>query len=98
VPVFGPRRTVRPRLLSLWEGVAISCGTSPRDTISLASFSGQKAVISLQRNLTALGGGTVEPRDITVSLGRSGSVFEVMAFCAVMLLYGADPDREFCLK
>ncbi|MGI6260338.1 MAG: hypothetical protein ACOYJR_00675 [Acutalibacteraceae bacterium] len=94
LPVFDSRSTIAARLLSQYSGAAIGCGTSPRDTFSLASFSEQKAVVSLQRNLLTLTGETVEPRDITLRLRRGCSVFEIMAFCAVMLLCGDGSEQE----
>ena len=94
LPVFDSSSRAAARLLSQFGGAAIGCGTSPKDTFSLASFSEQKAVVSLQRNLPALTGETVEPRDITLRLRRGCSVFEIMAFCAVMLLCGGSSEQE----
>lgn len=94
LPVFDSGSTAAAQLLSQYGGAAIGCGTSPRDTFSLASFSEQKAVVSLQRNLPTLTGETVEPGDLTLRLRRGCSVFEIMAFCAVMLLCGFGAERE----
>lgn len=97
-PVFDSGSKTAADLLSLNQGAAISCGTSPRDTLSLASISEQKAVISLQRSLYTLSGDLVEPRDITVRLCRDCSVFEIMAFCAVILLCGVSSEQELILN
>lgn len=94
LPVFDSSSMAAANLLSHYSGAAISCGTSPKDTFSLASFSERKAVVSLQRNLLTLSGKPVEPGDITLCLRRECSVFEIMAFCAVMLLCGVGFEQD----
>ena len=83
VPVFDSSSNRAAQILSLTGGPAISCGTSPRDTFSLASISEQKTVVSLQRSLHTLAGNEIEPRD--------------MAFCAVMLLCDVGCEQDLKL-
>ncbi len=78
-------------------GVAVSCGASARDTISLASRSDGACVASLQRSVRTLSGGVVEPRDVTIRLTREWKLFEILSFCAVMLLGNLDHDETLLL-
>lgn len=68
----------------------IPCGLSAHDTFTLASFTEESTVISLQRSITTLDGETVEPMDFPVNsaFAHSLSRFLLMAFCAVCCLTG----------
>ena len=96
-PVFDSSNRAAAQLLIHAGGAAVSCGTSPKDTFSLASINEERAVVSLQRNIFSLTGARIEPRDIPVILTGKRGVFEIMAFCAILLLCGCEPEREVVL-
>lgn len=76
--------------------VAITCGTSAKDTLSLASINDKNASISLQRELTDVYGNAIEPMDITVTLQKERGVYPTLAACAALLLCGIDPSDGYC--
>lgn len=69
-------RPLRSRTLLLWEeraetllgsargGQVVSCGFAPRNTLTLASLSRDRAVLTVQRELLRPDGGSVAPQDI----------------------------------
>ncbi|MGM9661472.1 MAG: hypothetical protein ACI3WR_00050 [Oscillospiraceae bacterium] len=69
-------RPLRSRTLLLWEehaetllgsargGQVVSCGFAPCNTLTLASLDRGRAVLTVQRELTQCGGGSVAPQDI----------------------------------
>lgn len=83
------------RLMRLVSGTglpAITCGLSPRDTLTLSSIAEDSAVINLQRSVTCFGGAQVEPQEIPVQLTKSIGNFALMALACVCILRG-DADR-----
>lgn len=73
--------------------IAISCGTSPKDTISAASIDDGKHLVSLQRTIRSIRNKIVEPRDFYV---RSDcALYPSLAACAVLLLLGIIPEEGF---
>ncbi len=74
---------------------AICCGLSARDTFSVSSLRDQEAVVSVQRQLTALDGRPIEPGDIPIHLSRAQSAYSIMACCAILLFSGQDPEHGF---
>lgn len=73
----------------------ITCGTSSRDTLSLASIEENRAIISLQRDITDIYGNIFEPMDITVNLKKERGVYPTLAACAALLLCGIDPSGGY---
>lgn len=68
----------------------ITCGTSSKDTISLASIDGVSAVVSLQRKIKNLYGEVIEPMDIKIQLNTKTDVYHTLAACTVLLLCGIE--------
>ncbi len=87
-PIFEARNTAASSFLRGTGVVAITCGTSPRDTLSLSSLDDNSAMVSLQRCITTLDGYVVEPGDISVSLQHSRSPHQILAAVSVLLLAG----------
>lgn len=73
--------------------IAISCGTSPKDTISAASMDGDKRLVSLQRTLKTFNGKVIEPCDFYVK--SKCRLYTALAACAVMLILGITPENGF---
>lgn len=72
------------------QSPVITCGTSSKDTISLASINGGTAVVSLQRKIENLYGETIEPMDIKIELDTTDNVYHALATCTVSLLCGIE--------
>jgi hypothetical protein len=64
----------------------ITCGLSQADTLTFSSIDTASAVISLQRAVRSLYGGTILPRDIPVSFVKEFGCYPLLAAAAVMLL------------
>ncbi|NLJ31204.1 MAG: hypothetical protein GX424_06345 [Clostridiales bacterium] len=84
-------------LLRGTEVSAVTCGTSQKDTISVAGIQEGSAVLSLQRNLVTLEGKVLEPHDFTVSLRSEIGPHRVLAVCAVLLLAGVDSSKGYTI-
>ncbi len=67
---------------------AITCGLSPRDTITLSSLKEDSAVICLQRGVACFDGAVAEPQEIPVSLCPGADSFALMSAAAVYILSG----------
>ncbi len=69
---------------------AITCGTSQKDTISIAGLEETGAVLSLQRNIKKLDGEILEPHDFTVQLSAKIGPHRILAVSAVLMIIGVD--------
>ena len=67
---------------------AITCGLSPKDTITLSSIEEDSAVVTLQRAVTCFDGTVAEPQEIPVRLSGITDNFSLMAASAVFILTG----------
>ena len=84
--------------LKMLEGtgkVAITYGTSAKDTLSFAGLNDTNAIVSLQRNVITLDGKMLEPHDFTINLLSDSSPSRILAVCAVLLLSGQDSSQGF---
>lgn len=77
------------------NAAVVTCGTGPRDTLSVAGLDGASAALSLQRSLEPLGGGVLEPHDFTVKLLAKRSPHQILAVCAVLLIAGVDSSQGY---
>jgi hypothetical protein len=71
----------------------VTCGMSPRDSVSCSSCTGQQAVISVVRELPILHGGFVEVQDICLPLSPRLSADRTVLLTAVSLCAGISPLR-----
>nr|WP_319488015.1 hypothetical protein [uncultured Caproiciproducens sp.] len=74
---------------------AITCGTSSKDTLSIAGLDEMSAALSLQRSVMTIGGKMLEPHDFTVRLLSKLSPTRILAVCAVLLLSGIDSSKGY---
>lgn len=72
--------------MAMSDCTGITCGTSPLDTLSIASCEEGKMLISLQRELQTLSGRVIEPCDISVKTEEPVHIYPTLAACAVLLL------------
>lgn len=79
------------RMLERQGTPTVTCGMSAADTVTLSSIHESRAVVCLQRTLSTLSGGKVEPGDFPVGLAAPVSPYGLMAAMAILLLAGEDP-------
>ncbi len=82
-------------LLKTAEATVVTCGTSTRDTLSVAALESSGAVLSLQRSLPTLDGKVLEAHDFTVSCSKERSPNQLLAVCAVLLISGVDSSKGY---
>lgn len=78
-------------ILSRQKLCGISCGMSPRDTLTLTSNSFDTAVVSVQREFTDFSGGTIETQELVIKLSKPEEPYTILSVCAVLLLTGCTP-------
>jgi hypothetical protein len=93
--VLQTKNTHAAALLRDTAATVVTCGTSTRDTLSIAGLEGAGAALSLQRNLPMLDGGILEPFDFTVSCSEERSPNQLLSVCAVLLISGADSSKGY---
>ncbi|MCY1713094.1 hypothetical protein [Caproiciproducens galactitolivorans] len=76
---------------------AITCGTSSKDTLSIAGLDEASATLSLQRSVRTVEGKILEPHDFTVKLLSQLSPTRILAVCAALLLSGEDSSLEYVI-
>lgn len=76
---------------------AVTCGTSTKDTLSVAALDGSVAVLSLQRSIRTLAGEIVEPRDFSVKCSAERSPHQLLSVSAVLLLSGIDSSVGYII-
>lgn len=96
LPILGAQNRAAAAALKNTGQVAITCGASPRDTISIASLGEESAVVSLQRNVQTLSGQLLEPHDFTVKLKRRTGMFALLAACSALLLADLPSGNGYC--
>lgn len=74
---------------------AVTCGTSSRETLSIAGLEENTAALSLQRTLKTLDGRMLEPHDFTVKFSESRSPHQLLMVCAALLISGEDSSTGF---
>lgn len=84
-------------LLKDTNATVITCGTSTKDTISLAGLENTGATLSLQRNLPTLSGELLEPHDFNVSFSKIRSPHQILFVCAALLLSGVDSSGSYMI-
>lgn len=72
--------------IAMSDCTAITCGTSPLDTLSIASCEEGNVLVSLQRELKTLTGDVIEPCDIRIKTDEPVRIYPTLAACAVLLL------------
>jgi hypothetical protein len=111
--IFDGQNKKTIRFLEKLKVCGISCGTSEKDTLSLASISENLAVVSLQRKIVTLDRKVLEPHDFVVKFslfkiknqytGRlhedklSLEIYPLLALAGVLLLLGYDSMNGYKL-
>ncbi len=76
------------RLLSGADAQTVTCGLSGKDTVTITSFTGDTAMIALQRELVSCSGERVQPGEFPVRLRRIYDRYAIMSLAATRLLLG----------
>ncbi len=84
-------------LLNHTENRAMTCGMSPRDTLTLSSFDDNSASISRQREIQTLSGRSIEAGETTVKFTAPLAEYTLLAAYAVLLLSDAEEEVEIQL-
>lgn len=96
IPVLDAQNCKAAAILNGTGKIAITCGMSAKDTLSIASLDYTAAVVSLQRNITTVTSQMIEPHDFIVTLKDSAGVYPLLAACAVLLLSGIPSGEGYC--
>jgi hypothetical protein len=72
----------------------VTCGLSQKDTLTFSSLENDRAVVSLQRRLTALDGREIEPVELPVLCAPASREYPLLAAVAVLLLTGVRMPKE----
>lgn len=95
--VLEPKNTHAAEMLQGSDVAAVTCGTSQKDTISIAGLQEGSAVLSVQRSLITLEDKVLEPHDFAVSLQSEIGPHRILAVCAVLLLTGIDSSKGYTI-
>ena len=82
------------KLLKKKKIPAITCGMSSKDTVSLSSRGEGSACVCIQREIEALSGQRVEPREVAVKYEGELSEYSIMAATVTLMLCGALPENN----
>jgi hypothetical protein len=67
---------------------AITCGLYGKDTVTMSSMTGERAVINLQRSITCFNGEIAEPQEIPVTMRSSLDQYLLMSAACIFILTG----------
>lgn len=67
---------------------AVTCGMSPRDTLTLSSSKERSAAVCIQRQMQTMAGQTVDEREIPVHFERRYEPYTLLSICALLILAG----------
>lgn len=95
--ILETKNTHAAALLKDTGTAAVTCGTSTKDTLSVAALDGAVAVLSLQRSIRTLAGEIVEPRDFSVKCSAERSPHQLLSVSAVLLLSGIDSSGGYII-
>lgn len=74
---------------------AITCGMNFKDTLNISSLSGEKATVSLQRNIVTCDGNIIEPRDVKITLKKKTSIYPLLTSTIVLLVSSSEPKNNY---
>lgn len=72
----------------------LTCGLSPKNTITFSSRTPEKAVVTLQREIRTASGKKIEPCELPVSLSKTRADYAILASIATLWL----TDTNFSSK
>lgn len=93
--VFESHNTKAAEALKGTGLTAVVCGTSAKDTLSVASLNDSSASVSLQRSIRTITGEVLEPHEIAIELDQCIGPYSLLATCAVLLLAGIASEEGY---
>lgn len=93
--VLEAKNRIAAALLKDTSATVVTCGTSTRETLSVAALESSSAVLSLQRSLKTLDGTLLEPHDFTVKYTQDRSPHQLLTVCACLLIAGVSSDPGY---
>lgn len=97
VCIVGGENETALQLIKGSRTLALTCGMSLKDTVTLSSVAETGAVVSVQRELVCLGGEAVGPCEVKVTFTSRYTDYETMVICAVLLITGKIKDGKLIL-
>ena len=97
IPIFNSQNLQAAKILSTINKTAITCGTSDKNTLCIASVDKNKATISLQRYIKNFYGQTIEPLDFTINLTKEISIPLLLITCSVLILVDEKLPNEYII-
>ncbi len=80
-------------LFGFSAGNVISYGLCSKDTITVSSLIGNRLVVSLQRELSALSGEVIPEQDFCISISDAENADSVLGTVGLLLVCGMPPDK-----
>ena len=83
--------SANPQLLAAVSSTGlpvITCGLSPKDSVTLSSIDNDQIVVSVQRAILCTNGSIAEPQEIPFTLSAPIDHFAFMALTAILILLG----------
>lgn len=90
IPIFSGQNKQAALTLVGTNNIAISCGTSSKDTISASSIGRDRCTISLQRDIKDLNSNVIESHEFIVNLKKEVGIYPLLISCATLLLIGIE--------
>lgn len=96
--VLAPENDPAASLLKEHHIPIVTCGLSQKNTVTFSSRTPATAVVSLQRELHAVDGSLIEPRELPVTLAAPRDDYPLLATVAAMWLAGISfPEKGLLL-
>lgn len=95
IPIFSGQNKQAVLTLLGTKNIAISCGTSSKDTISASSIGRDRCTVSLQRDIKDLNSNTIESHEFIVNLKKEVGIYPLLISCATLLLIGIESSGSY---
>lgn len=97
INIMETKNTRAAAMLQKISATAMTCGSGPKDTLSIAGLESKSAALSLQRSLKILNGNIIEPRDFNVTFSEKRSPHQILMVCAALLASGVDSSQGYSI-
>ncbi len=95
IPIFDSQNYEARKVLKKQGNIAISCGMSLHDTLSISSLDFSSAIVSLQRQIINFNLKVIEPYEFRVNFSEKSGIYPILASCAILLLLGISPKNKY---
>lgn len=91
--VVGSDNPAAIEFLAASKQPAITCGLSPRDTITLSSMTDGSVMVAIQRSIPAFDGTAIEPVELPVRLSAPADSYSILCAAATLAYSGRLHNR-----